>query len=579
MRQTVARSVREALERLGVRYVFGIPGVHTVELWDEIASSPSIEAVLVTHELSAGFMADAISRSTDSIGTLLVVPAAGLAHAASGIGEAYLDGVPMLVLSGGVRTDSPFGYQLHDVDQARLVAAITKRTWRLSDHASVAETLNEAWLTATGGEPGPVYVEVPANLQLLSGETPEPPGRPEHPLPAPPDAQSIERAAALLAGAEHPGLYVGWGARHAGSEVARIAERLAAPVATTLQGLSAFPGDHPLHAGFGFGPSAVPAAENAFEHCDAMLAVGVRFAEIATGSYGKPPPKALVHVDVNREVFGRNYPAEVAIEGDAQTVLAALADALEVRVPAPRANGESARQIAAAKKAYLEEWLAHDSGERVNPGRFLRALRERLPDDAVVVADDGNHTFLAAELLPVHRGGLFLSPTDFNAMGYCVPATIAIKLAQPTRRVVGIVGDGAFLMTGMETLTAAARSLGCVWFVFDDGELAQIAQAQAGPYARKTATVLPRLDHRAFAEAAGLAFVSIGHDGEIESGIDRALARAGERLPVLVSVAIDYSKPTRFTKGTMTTNVKRLDLRNKARIFARAAWRRLGRTR
>ena len=293
--------------------------------------------------------------------------------------------------------------------------------------------------------------------------------------------------------AKRPGIFVGWGARHVADDIARIAELLGAPVATTLQGLSAFPADHPLHTGMGFGPSAVPAAQQAFEACDAMLAVGTRFAEISTGSFGAVPPEQLVHIDINPDTIGANHPTTVAIAADARDAVPALAELLATRTLADDL-APLAAEIAAAKRAYRDSWLAHDSGGRVNPARFFDALRAALADDAIVVADDGNHTFLTAELLPMHRGGLFLSPTDFNCMGYCVPASIAAKLAQPQRQVVGIVGDGAFLMTGMEALTAVGRGLGVAWFVFNDGALAQIAQAQEIPYQRRSCTDLAPLE-------------------------------------------------------------------------------------
>jgi acetolactate synthase I/II/III large subunit len=322
----------------------------------------------------------------------------------------------------------------------------------------------------------------------------------------------------------------------------------------------------------GFGPSAVPAAQNAFRECDAMLAVGTRFAEICTGSYGAVPPENLVHVDINPGAIGRNYPATVAIAADARDAVPALAQRLLESVPA-RDSAALQAAIADDKGAWLAEWLAHDSADRVNPGRFFEALRERLAEDAIVVADDGNHTFLTAELLPIRSGGSFLSPTDFNCMGYCVPACIGAKLARPERQVVGIVGDGAFLMTGLETVTAAREGLGVVWFVFNDGELSQIAQAQEMPYQRKTCTTVGSLNYRALAAATGCAFVAIDGDAPVGRCIDEALEHAAAGRPVIVDVRIDYSKPTQFTLGAVKTNVKRLDTRNKLRIVGRALWR------
>ena len=574
MRVTAAKLVRHALENIGVRYTFGIPGVHNIELYDELKSSDSILPVLVTHEAGAAFMADAVSRIGDSVGVLAVVPAAGITHALSGVGEAFLDGVPMLVVSGGIRTDLDKAYQLHDVDQQAIMRPLTKATFRIERYSDAIPVIYEAYRIATGGEPGPVYVELPANLQLLAGEVDEMPDYVAADEPAAPDADAIQQAAMLLCDAERPGIFVGWGARHVVDDIVRIAEHLGAPVSTTLQGLASFPADHALHTGMSFGRSAVPAAENAFSNCDAMLAVGTRFAEICTGSYGAVPPDRLVHIDINPDALGANYPASVAIAADSRDVLPALADTICARGEA-HDHGPLASKIAADKKNYRDEWRAHDSGDRVNPCLLFDALRERLDDNAIVIADDGNHTFLTAELLPIRRGGRFFSPTDFNCMGYCVPATIAAKLAKPNEQVVGIVGDGAFLMTGLESVTASSNRLGVTWFVFSDGELAQIAQAQQIPYQRRTCTTIGALDLEAFAKATGCAYVSIGDNDAIEAGVGAALHAAAEDRPVIVDVRIDYSKPTRFTKGSVKTNLDRLDTRTKLRMVSRALYRKV----
>jgi len=575
MQKTAARLAREALEQIGVRFTFGIPGVHNTELYDELGASESITPVLVAHEGGGAFMADAVSRTGAGLGVLAIVPAAGVTHAASGIGEAFLDGIPMLVIAGGVRRDLGRAYQLHDMDQHALLAPITKARWRVERHADVIPVIHEAFRVAMDGEPGPVFVEIPVDLQLMPGDAGErPPFRPAPQAGHRAGAADLTRAAALLRAARHPAIFCGWGAVDATAELIAIAELLGAPVSTTLQGLSAFPGNHRLHAGFALGRAAVPAVENSFRDCDALLAVGTRFAEIPTGSYGWEPPANLIHVDINPKVFGANYPAAVALEGDSRAVLRALGDALGTVPESARANSVAAA-ITRHKQAYRAEWLAHDSKGRVNPQKFFSALRARLPDDGIVVADDGNHTFMVAELMPIHAPRAFFSPSDFNSMGYCIPAVIGAKLARPDRAVVGIVGDGAARMTGLEMATAVAQKTGVAWFVFNDGELAQIAQAQETPYNRKTCTVLPELDFEGLARATCVGFRLILDDSEVDEVVAEALAAAARGEPVLVDVRIDYSKRTRFTEGVIKTNLKRFGLGDQARLVGRALWRRL----
>jgi acetolactate synthase-1/2/3 large subunit len=323
----------------------------------------------------------------------------------------------------------------------------------------------------------------------------------------------------------------------------------------------------------GFGDYAVPAAANAFDGCDCLLAVGTRFSEIPTGSYSMPVPDCLIHADINPEVFNANFPARVTLQGDAAQLIPALLREVEALQPAARSG--MAERIRADKAAYHQEWLKHDSQGRVNPAHFFGELRSQLDDEAIVVADDGNHTFLIAELMPIHGPRRYLSPSDFNAMGYCIPATIGAKLANPDKAVVGVVGDGALRMTGLELLTASQLKLGVPLFVFNDGELSQIAQAQEIPYNRKTCTVLQPLNVRALAEATGAAFVAIDGNEGCAEGIRQALELAAQHRPVLVDVRVDYSKRTRFTQGVVKATLKRFTPRDKVRVIGRALWRRV----
>jgi acetolactate synthase I/II/III large subunit len=575
MKKTGAWLATYALEQIGARFTFGIPGVHTTELYDELNNSEQITPVLVTHEGGGAFMADAVSRLSDSIGVLTVVPAAGLTHASSGIGEAFLDGVPMLVICGGPRTDSDYRYQLHQMDMHKFMGGLTKATFHVTSHEQVVPTLFKAYAIATGGEPGPVFIEIPANILLLTGEVSELPRYVASPISQPDAAQDIHRAVELLGQAKRPCLFVGWGARDAVNLVTRVAEWLDAPVATTLQGLSVFPANHPLHVGFGFGASAVPAAQNAFKDCDCLLAIGTRFAEIATGSYGVEVPENLIHIDINPDVFSANYPAKVGIAGDAAAVLKQLLAALESAVPRRPPQQALHDRIQSDKKAYRESWYKRDAPNLVNPARFFDGLRSQMADDGIVVIDDGNHTFLTAELMPIHAPKSVILPTDFNCMGYAVPAGIGAKLAHPDRSVQVIVGDGAFLMTCMEILTAVTNGLGVVYYVFNDGELSQIAQAQEIPYNRKPCTRLGQLNLEGVALATGAAYLSIADNDAIADAIRSANETSRTGRPVIVDVRIDYAKRTAFTEGAVKTNFRRFSLGQKARVLTRAVTRRI----
>jgi acetolactate synthase-1/2/3 large subunit len=575
MKRTGAWIAVRALEALGIRYTFGIPGVHNTELYDELNSSETITPVLVTHEGGASFMADGMSRTSGLTGTLVIVPAAGATHAASGIGEAFLDGIPMLVICGGIRNDLDKTYQLHEMDQHAFVKALTKATFLVTRHDEIVPMLFKAWETAHSGEPGPVFVEIPVNLQMFPGEVTPLPPLPVIERPHRAASADFQRAAQMLRAAKHPALFLGWGARDAVDLTRAIADLLQAPIATTLQGLSVFPANHPLHTGYGFGAAAVPAARNAFADCDCLLAVGTRFAEIATGSFGVTVPPNLVHVDINPQVFSANYPAAVTLEGDAAAVLTALLDELRRVGAGATANSALHASIQRDKQAYNDEWLRHDSGGKVNPAAFFNALRAAVPGDAIAVVDDGNHTYLTAELFPVHQSKALIVPTDFNAMGYAVPAAIGAKLANPEREVFGIVGDGAFTMTCMEIVSATRLGLGIVYYVFHDGELSQIAQAQEIPFNRKPCTALGAIDFSGVAIATGAEYIAVPSNAEVIPAIARARETAATGRPVIVDLIMDYSKRTAFTQGAVKTNFKRLPLAQRLRMVTRAVKRKI----
>ena len=573
MKKSGAYLARYALEQIGVRFTFGIPGVHNTEIYDELNKSEKIQPVLVTHEGPAAFMADAVSRTSGSIGTLAIVPAAGTTHAMSGIGEAFLDGIPMLIISGGIRRDTDKQYQLHQLDQEKLVRAVVKKYTLIQHHRDIIPAIYDAYDIAVSGEPGPVFIELPVDLQLFQGEVPDLPLYSFTATSPEPDEDLIREAADMLMKSSIPCIYAGWGAVHATEALKELADMLNAPVSTTLQGKSSFPENHPLHTGVGFGPSAVPAAEKAFAACECMLAIGVRFGELATGSFGVVVPENLIHIDINPEVFDKNYPTKIAITGDADIVLKKLINEIKISGWKSICNAELIHaEIQKNKQAYFSEWLKEFNSEKVSPGHFFKSLRAKVPEDTMMVVDDGKHTFLASELFPVFHPRYFISTTDFNCMGYCVTASIGVQLSNPDNKVVAIVGDGDFLMTGLELITAKSYGANIIVFVFSDGELGQISQFQKIPMNRKTCSVLGNINLEAIAMATGVEYVNILNDEAIETGISEALTKS-EDSPVLVNVNIDYSKKTRLTKGVIKTNLGRFPLKEKIRFLSRAAKR------
>jgi acetolactate synthase-1/2/3 large subunit len=570
MKKTGAWLVRYALEQLPVSHTFGIPGMQNTEIYDELDQSERITPVLVTHEQSASFACDGLARSSNRVGVCLVVPGAGVSNAMSGICEARLDGIPLLVIAGSARLDTGKSFQLHQLDQQELVRGAVKKSWRIARHAEIVSAIFDAYNEAVSGCPGPCFIEIPVEIQMLLGEVGDSLPRWE-PLPVPsPDATAIAAAAELIKKAKHPMIYAGWGCHLCPDELRSLAELLEAPVALTMQGYGVFPGTHPLHAGMGFGASAVPAGKIAFELCDCLIAVGLRFAEVATGSYGIEVPENLIHIDIDPSVFDRNYPAKVKIAADARLALAALADAL---ADSRRAVDEGLRsKIREAKEKYYSEWISTRM-QGVNPARFIRELGDAMSAEDYVLSDVGNHTFLMAEHFTVKKAGHFIAPCDFNCMGYATPAAIGVKLANPGSVVAAVVGDGDFLMTCMESLTAQALGLGIVYCVFHDGELAQISQSQQLPYNRKTCTVLPDYDISGIAAAVGAEYIEVKNDEQIASALSRARELAASGGTAIVDVRVSYEKKTSYTQGVLKTNLLRFPVAARIRLVGRVVRR------
>ncbi len=566
-----SQAVVQALLAEGVRWTFGIPGTHNTELYDALDLSP-IEPVLVTSEHAAAFLADGLARSTGEVGVLAVVPGAGVTHALSGIAEAWMDQVPLVVLATGIRSDTGASFQLHAIDQLAVLEPVTKAAWRATRAEDIYPTIRRAFQLARRSPRGPVAVEIPAELMLLVQKLDDVPHWiPDPEPPVDPSQELLEAAAKRLGEAERPALYLGVGAAGAGPALVELAQRLGAPVTTTIHGKGVFPESHPLWLWNGFGPQAPPFVRRIMDRSDCLLAVGCRFAEVATGSYGVTPPANLIHVDVDPSVFDRNYHAALAIRSDAGRFFNGLLDLIGGRRP----WDDLAEEIAAGQDDVRRKWTKRRSSDRVTPACLFDGLSRHARPGAVFTTDSGNGTFLAMEHLRLDGPGCFLGPIDFSCMGYAVPAAIGAALAAPEKDVVALAGDGALLMTGLELITASSRGIAPLVLVLRDGELGQIAQFQRIPLNRKTCTVLAPYRVENYARLVGARYLSIAVDADVDGVLEAALGLTRGGQAAVVEVAIDYSHLTYFTKGVVKTNFWRFPGRDRLRMLGRALARRI----
>lgn len=564
-------SVVKALEDEGVRFVFGIPGTHNIELYDALEDSEQIQPVLVTDEQSASFMADAVSRTSSSIGVVNAVPGAGITHALSGIAEAFMDNIPLLVLACGIRSDTGKSYQLHDIDQLALLKPVCKEVFHVVSPEDIYHVIRNAIHIARSRTPGPVAVEIPMNHYLITCDIPEHTYKRPPYVPSSPKSEDLYRASEMLNECKRPAIYAGYGVHNAPFLLYELAEKLSAPVVTTIQGKGVFPESHELFLWNGFGNSAPTFVQRVMDRCDCLLAIGCRFGEVATASYGIQPPENLIHVDINPEVLNANFPAKLPIVSDAGSFLRALSPIVERHDK----NTMLISEIATGHKQVVRQWENRASKKGVSPWLFLSTLQKYAGEDSIYTTDSGNGTFLAMEMLRLEAPGLFLGPIDYSCMGFSVPAAIGAKLVNPEKDVIALAGDGALLMTGLELLTAANMNVSPVIFVLRDNNLSQISQLQNFTYCRDTCTILPDYSARAFADAVNSTYFHIPTDKDVEKIIPQALESARNGSPVVVEVAVDYSVKTYFTKGILKTNFLRLPWSERVRMVMRSAKRRI----
>lgn len=568
-KMTGARAMVDVLRAEGTGCVFGIPGAQENELWDTMKSR-GLEYLLTTHEFSAAAMADGAARATGRPGVFCVVPGPGATNCLTGLGEALLDSIPVVAIVGDVARGERYrAFQVHDLPNAEILRPVCKEVLITGRAADIPLQVRTAFHLAQSGEPGPVAVVVPYDqllekIDVLSGPLPPP--------ALPFDQEAFDKALALLSDPRLAvGIYAGQGCMEATEELLAVAELLHAPVATSVSGKGVIAEDHPLAVGWGYGPFGTRTAELAFRHADLVLAIGVRYSEVATGFYSIPKHKHLIHVDINPANIGRNVPTSVCVNAEAGLFLAALLAHSEKigRVPKHDPRPKIARWKAAEEKQHSKIYARHGA----DPVAFLLALRRATCEDALVFVDVTVAEHWAAEMFRVRSPRTYFNPTDNQSMGWSVPAALGAQRAFPGRQVVTVTGDGCFFMTAMELATAARAGLGAKFFILDDMAYAYMQKIQRPAYLRTTATMLPRLDYGALAQGLGVPFREILATEQLDGAIAEALSLDG---PVLVRVAVDYRKrPVRWIEATKDRYIAELSTGQKIRFLGRLGSRAL----
>ena len=548
-----AYQMTDYLERIGVEVIFGLCGHTIIALLDAIGRS-RIRFVSTRHEQVAAHAADGYARASGKPGVVLTHLGPGLTNACTGVANAALDSIPMVVIAGDVPSHY-YGrhphqeFNLHqDADQCQIDRPFCKRVYRVDRADDLPRILERAFHLAQTGRPGPVLVDVP--MDIFSADLPIDSFRKTPPDIARPtlDQDTVARIVDALANAERPVLYAGGGvlSARATSELAALAEALDVPVAHTLMGKGCLREDHPLLLGqTGFW--GTPISNDKCRTADLIVAVGTRLAEANSSSWDPRftfsiPPTRLIHIDADAAEIGRNYQTELGVVADAKLALGALADlALGAE---HRERGRLREEIAAGRKAFASNWDHQWSSGQfpMRPERILSELRKAVPEDGFIVTDVGWNKNGVGQQFPITVPGTFVTPSGLATMGFGPAAVLGVKVAQPHRAAVSLIGDGGFSTNPSVIATAMEAELPVVWLVMDNAGFGTIAGLESMHYGWSFGCMFERcgvpyrVDYAAMARACGANGVLIESADELGPALREALA---SKLPTVIQAPME----------------------------------------
>jgi thiamine pyrophosphate-dependent acetolactate synthase large subunit-like protein len=510
------------LARHGVRHVFGMPGSHSTAIYDALQRRGQIKTILTRNEQAGAFAADGYARVTGRPGVICTTAGPGATNALSGVAEAWADSVPLLLLTGHVNSDRMHlecgAY--HEVDLEAILRPVTKWCGTVKRIEQIPEMVHAAFVAMTTGRPRPAALILPQDLMggpCADFITPACRSSAPKAFSAPQQMrvgdESINRAADLLSQADRPIILAGGGALWAGAaaEIQAIAERLNAPVITSLNGKGIIDEDDPRSLGH----ARSARAKTALPHADAMLAVGCRFTEVMTDWRRMRVPAGLVQIDLEPHQIGMNYPAAVGIVADARVALAALLRVL----PAARPNG------------WGTIWDEAQAARPAKPEWLIETLRAELPANSPVFTDACEIGYRMHTDWPVAGPRLFFYPSNYIALGWAFPAAVGAAVAQPDRHTVSVSGDGGFVMTAQELSTATRYGLRLIAVVHNDSTYGAIKNIQDRRYqGRHLDTDLNNPDFIKLAGAYGVPAWRVRTADELVPAVRQALALAGPSL-------------------------------------------------
>lgn len=539
---TGAQAVIASLEAEGVDTLFGYPGGQAIKIYDALYDSKKIHHVLARHEQGATHMADGYARATGKVGVVLVTSGPGATNTVTGIATAYMDSVPLVVITGQVTRGVIGTDAFQESDIVGITMPVVKHSFLLQSTDDLTRTFREAFYIASTGRPGPVLIDIPSDLSSaeMVFHYPDKISLPSYRPTYKGNAKQVRQAVACIQESKRPLIYAGGGivTSHACSELTELAERMQIPVVTSLMGKGAMRCSNPLNLG-PVGMHGSKYANMAVTECDLLIAVGARFSDRVTGKVDEFAPHAkIIHIDIDPAEIGKIIDPAVPIVGDAKVVLGAINDRLE-KTEAQPVGTEWVKTVCEWRERwplYTEDF--EDFPGMIAPEVVLSHLSDKLdPEASIVTTEVGQHQMWAHQNIHREHARTFLSSGGLGTMGFGFPAAIGAKIGCPEDEVVCIAGDGSFQMNSQEMATAAINKVGVKVLIMDNRALGMVHQWQRLFYnERYSFTELDaNPDFVKLADAYGWQAARISKPEEIDGALDAMLSAKG---PYLLDVQI-----------------------------------------
>ncbi len=541
---TGAEIVVQSLIEEGVEHLFGYPGGAVLHIYDAIHQQDELQHILVRHEQAATHAADGYARSTGKPGVVLVTSGPGATNAVTGIATAYMDSIPMVVLTGQVPLNLIGNDAFQEVDSVGITRPVVKHNFLVDDVNDLASTIKKAFYVATTGRPGPVVVDIPKDITAQKAEFSYPKEidiRSYQPNIVA-DAGDIQEAYEMILEAKKPMIYTGGGVilSNASEELVKFTQLLGAPITNTLMGLGAYPASEKQFVGM-LGMHGTYEANMSMHNCDVLIAIGARFDDRVTGNLEKFCPDArIIHVDIDPASISKNVKVDVAIVGDVNDVVVELNKLIE-------ASEQRLDSSALASWWHqIEEWRAQDcfklhrENRTIQPPFVLEQLHQVTEGNAFVTSDVGQHQMFAAQYYGFNKPRRWINSGGLGTMGFGLPAAMGVQLAFPDEQVACITGEGSIQMCIQELATCTQYGLPLKIINLNNGFLGMVRQWQEFFYDRRYASSymnsLP--DFVALAEAYGHVGIRVDKPEDVRQAIEDAYGKYKDRT-VFIDFMID----------------------------------------